>query len=441
MERLRAAVKHKTMSEVIGTEAELLKISPMLQEQILTDVLKDVSGQSDVALRSYTLSPLGDQGECYMSDIRRIRIEGTSGNGSKSHTVTVVVKALPSNICHKKSFRLAEFYRNEVHFYKEVLEKLLAFQKKKKPKNPFTQIPRCFKAFTDGDHDFIILEDLSVLGFQAATGQQTYNFAHCAEVLKCIARFHGLSFAMKDQEPEEFRAAAGNLQEVWYSEALREWYRGMMKNILNYSMQAVSLEYPDSVYEQKMREFCESAVYDKAIDFVKPDKPHSVILNGDTWGPNFLFLYDGSDEQHIKDTRLIDFQMSRLANPVCDLSFFLYSSTSKEFRESNISDLLKTYHQSLSDMIQDLGSDPQVVYPYKIFEAEVKQFSTFGFIMSLEAVAESTLDDQDKPKPSLMEGEEFIPFHEIWKFPPLTNKQTIKRLADNVKYAIENGHI
>ncbi|XP_049830763.1 uncharacterized protein LOC126272167 isoform X3 [Schistocerca gregaria] len=429
------------MTEVIGTETELLKISPMFKEHFLTDILKDMSGQPDAALKSYTLSPMADQADCYASDIRRIRIEGTSHNGSKACSVSVIIKALPSNICHRKSFKLVEFYRNEVNFYKEVFEKLMAFQKRKKPKNPFTQIPRCYKAFTDGDHDFIVLEDLSVFGFQPAKGQDTYNFEHCAEVLKCMAKFHALSFAMKDQELEEFRTAAANLEEVLYSEAQREWYQGMMKNVLNYSMEAVSLEYPDSVYEQKMREFCESAVYDKAIDLVKPDKPHSVVLNGDTWGPNFLFLYDGSDDQHLKDVRIIDFQMSRWANPVCDLSFFLYSSTSKEFRDSNISDLLKTYHQSLSEMIQDLGSDPQVVYPYKIFEVEVKQFSTFGFIMSLEAVAESTLDDQDKPKPSLMEGEEFIPFHEIWKFPPLTNKQTIKRLADNVKYAIENGHI
>ncbi|XP_049787987.1 uncharacterized protein LOC126191227 [Schistocerca cancellata] len=429
------------MSEVTGTEAELLKISAMFKENILTDILKDVSGQSDVALKGYTLSPLDDKGECYTSDIRRIRIEGTSHNGSEAHSVAVVIKALPSNICHKQPFGLAQFYRNEVHFYREVLEKLMAFQKKKNPKNVFTQIPRCYKAFTDGEHDYIVLEDLSVLGFQPAKGQETYNFEHCAEVLKCMAKFHALSFAMKDQELEEFRAAAHNLEEVLYSEAQREWYRGMMKNILNYSMQAVSLEYPDSVYEQKMREFCESAVYDKAIDLVKSDKPHSVILNGDAWGPNFLFLYGGSDEQHIKDLRIIDFQMSRWANPVCDLSFFLYSSTSKEVRDSNISNLLKTYHHSLSEMIQDLGSDPQVVYPYEIFEAEVKQFSAFGFIMSLEAVAESTLDEPDKPKLDLMEGKEFIPLHEIWKFPPLTNKQTIKRLADNVKYAVENGHI
>lgn len=60
-------------------------------------------------------------------------------------------------------------------------------------------------ALADGENDFIVLEDLSPAGYMTADRTEGLDFDHCAAVLQTLGRFHALSFAMKDQDPEGFK--------------------------------------------------------------------------------------------------------------------------------------------------------------------------------------------------------------------------------------------
>jgi hypothetical protein len=52
------------------------------------------------------------------------------------------------------------------------------------------------------------LEDLSPTGYVTADRAKGLDFDHCVAVLQTLGRFHALSFAMKDQDPEGFEAVA-----------------------------------------------------------------------------------------------------------------------------------------------------------------------------------------------------------------------------------------
>jgi hypothetical protein len=68
--------------------------------------------------------------------------------------------------------------------------------------------------------------------------------------------------------------------------------------------------------------------------------------------------------------KMIDFQLARYCSPALDISFFIYSCTSEELRDKHYDDLLKVYHDSLSEIIRDFGSNPDYLFPFSALEVK-----------------------------------------------------------------------
>jgi hypothetical protein len=70
----------------------------------------------------------------------------------------------------------------------------------------------CLYALADGENDFIVLEDLSPTGYVTADRTNGLDLDHCIAALQTLGRFHALSFAMKDQDPEGFETIANSVK-------------------------------------------------------------------------------------------------------------------------------------------------------------------------------------------------------------------------------------
>lgn len=64
---------------------------------------------------------------------------------------------------------------------------------------------RCYKAYTDGEHDFVALEDLQVDNYGSVNRQKSLDFDHCKLIMQTLGKYHAVSLAIKDQEPMEFK--------------------------------------------------------------------------------------------------------------------------------------------------------------------------------------------------------------------------------------------
>lgn len=95
--------------------------------------------------------------------------------------------------------------------------------------------------------------------------------------------------------------------------------------------------------------------------------PTSVIDQGDAWAPNFLVRKVGVETEAL----LLDFQVARVASPVLDLSFLIYCCGDERLVDGHFDEMLKTYHSALSTAIKALGSDPEKLYPWFLFQEEV----------------------------------------------------------------------
>lgn len=277
----------------------------------------------------------------------------------------------------------------------------------------------------------------SLENFRGAVRQEGIDLDHCNMTLKVFAQFHALSFAMKDQEPEKFEKISNAIFEVYYDERLWGWYSRFWNRISGIAIDAVEKEYPNSIYVEKIKQFAVPKRYQDMINAATKTKETGVISHGDSWTNNFLYKYENGRPV---DAKIIDFQLTRCASPVLDLTFMIYACTSEDLREKHYDEWLKYYHETLSNQIRDLGSDPSKVYPWELFMSEIKKYSYFGLGFSFESTPFIILAPEDAVNME-MEGDEALNIDDVWQIGNFKTKEGRLREANNVKHCVDRGYI
>ncbi|CAH0714831.1 unnamed protein product, partial [Brenthis ino] len=376
------------------------------------------------------------KGDSYLSEVIRIRIHGLNTNNRPCH-VQVILKNIPKNVCRRLTFRSDEFFKNEIYFYQKVLPGLLKFQSKKNVSEPFTNYTRLFLAHTDGLNDVICLEDAGLHNFGSFTvRQEGIDYDHCKVTFKTLALYHALSFAMKDQEPDAFNRITDSIFETYYDPRCWDWYRLFWRRICGIAIDAVEKEYPNTIYVEKIKQFAVPERYEDMIRAVR-DKTNGVMSHGDSWTNNFLYKYDNNKPIAAK---IIDFQLTRCASPVLDIVFVIYACTDQELRKKHYDELLKYYYDVLSKQIRELGSDPDKIYPWDTFMAEIKKYSYFGLAFSFESTPFIVLAPEDAVSME-MEGDKKLNIDDFWQLKPFKTKAGRLREANNVVHCVDRGYI
>ncbi|XP_020296148.1 uncharacterized protein LOC109861064 isoform X2 [Pseudomyrmex gracilis] len=427
------------MSQDKTNHIELSEISDKFTKEVLTEILCKANNGKKVQLMNWSFGDGFTKGDGYMSTINRGTIYGVVDDDPKQNVqVNIVVKSIPKNVGRRKTFRNADFFRNEIAFYTQVVPKFEKFLAER-GQSDMLRIPRHLVSYLDGENDFIVLEDVSPLGYGPASRQNCINFAECTTILKTLAKFHSISFAYRDQKKEEFEQIANCVEETYYCASNWDWHEKFYTNHVNIARNALAIEYPNSKADKRFNTYEPRAIYDIVSNLCqKKEAPTSVMSAGDCWAPNFLVRDVGQGQ---KEALILDFQLARCSSPVCDMSFLIYSCTSKPFRDQYYDDVLKIYHTELSSAIKSLGSDPEKVYPWDLFKKEVKDHFIFGLAFSLEAVPFCLMDPSESFDLDLIKGEEAINIADVWAVDNIKTSSGRQRLADIIVHAVENGYM
>uniref|UniRef100_A0A182N5A7 CHK domain-containing protein n=1 Tax=Anopheles dirus TaxID=7168 RepID=A0A182N5A7_9DIPT len=418
-----------------AAEMKLSNISVKFTEETLDEIIRNAGGKRCLGWKfpetNFT------KGDAYLSELYRIQLTGEPTEpGKEPFVVNVVVKTIPKNVGRRNTFRSADFFRNEANFYNVVLKELYRFQDSRKPKNPFRDINGCYVAFTDGVNDFVAMEDLGQYGYKTASRAEGVGLEECQRCMRSLGRFHALSLAMKEQEPDRFHEIAHqHVEETYYSARLKYWYNNFLKVQIEIARDAMAHEYPGTALERTMEKFFDCDLYDRMVYLTTTRNQNSVINHGDCWMPNFMF-HDSTPAM-----RMIDFQLARYSSPVLDISFFLYSCTSQALRDAHYQELLDAYYGGLAEMLRDLGSDPDVIFPYTELQKELKQYARFGVGMGIESIPFSLLDESEVPDLDKITGDEAVPIEKIWILRPLKNQAGRLRLTDMFRHATDMGYL
>lgn len=92
---------------------------------------------------------------------------------------------------------------------------------------------------------------------------------------------------------------------------------------------------------------------------------------------------------------LIDYKNTSFLSPVIDIFNYLFLSTDKRFRDYHAEEMLREYHAALSKIIRQLGSDPDRLFSWQMFQEEMKKFAIFNVLVAPFLLQVSTADAEE----------------------------------------------
>jgi len=113
----KAASFEKEIMSQEKNQVDLSEISNKFTKQVLTDILCKVYNGKEILLTDWNFGEGFAKGDSYLSTVNKGKVYGITKDNSKHVQVNFVVKSIPKNVGRRKTFRSAEFFRNEILFY------------------------------------------------------------------------------------------------------------------------------------------------------------------------------------------------------------------------------------------------------------------------------------------------------------------------------------
>ncbi|KAL1378502.1 hypothetical protein pipiens_015548 [Culex pipiens pipiens] len=305
-------------------------------------------------------------------------------------------KIPPQDPERRGQFNSDELFEREILLYAELLPALFEFQRRKgiAEEDGFFGIPKCYHTHFDGEagEALILMENLRSRELRMLNKLEPVDYDHARLLMITLGRLHGLSFAVRDQQPELFQriqVADILFKSIKASEPLLEMFSSALDG-------AISLLGPE---EESARERMEALKADfvGSMDYCMDGanaEPYAVVNHGDCWVNNFMYGYkNGSPSELV----LLDWQLARFASPALDLSYFLFCCTDEVFREKYYDEMLQIYHGALSDFLTLLGSDPIALFPFNALRDQMRKFGKFALIMGAFDIPVLCTDPADMP--------------------------------------------
>lgn len=279
----------------------------MLPEHITNRLHKIAKseGFSDYKIETKAGSNHGDN---FLGVMTSVTLTGTRGlNGkSRAEELHLIIKLPPSNETRQKNFKTDLVFDREVYMYSKVLPAFVRFQQEKglSEADSFLSFPKVYSCEEDFENNtyILIMEDLRPKNYQMWPKEKTVPLNHELLVMKELGKLHGISFAMKDQRPNEFDEFKG------IKDTLSELVlHGKMRSFMNKSIERAANVLKNPEHKKLMLNFRKTYV-ETIDDFLAGplSKEYGVINHGDCWNNNFLYQYSDDNVSDI-NFLIIDF--------------------------------------------------------------------------------------------------------------------------------------
>lgn len=184
-------------------------------------------------------------------------------------------------------YNSARHFAREHYIYEYLFPAFEKFQRLHlKEQYIFKHYPRCVAASSVYEDEYVLLNDLGLQGFQNSDRPTPLHFDKCVAVLKTLAKFHAISFAMKDQQPEKLSKLTSKLSEIMFTKPINKSFENFLKKNVEYSLTTLDPE-KDKVIIKKLLEFREN--YASFMVECCAEKEDAIVLHGDCWISNLMF--------------------------------------------------------------------------------------------------------------------------------------------------------
>lgn len=317
------------------------------QQDNVEKLLKLAENDTHLTVDSIECLPGSQQGDNYMSIIKRIFVRGKrrtrTTKKSKEFFISLIYKRQIASLQRRKLFRADEAFANEINAYTALVPVLRKFSRDRLP------FPACVYAGADAEGDLIVLEDLWRSGFRMVDRRKCLSYRQCRTVLRELANVHAVSLAMKQIQPVLFHTMKEKVTEIVYTDEGAEFYTHSLQTSLRGTLDSLHYSNKNGALDGAIKaiERLDGRLYQIMSSAVRNSyEPWNVLCHGDTWVNNLMF-----NEGHDK-VKLIDLQTMRYTSPVLDILHLLYTSTGAEVRANHTDELIHSYQESLIDALR-----------------------------------------------------------------------------------------
>ncbi|XP_065163569.1 uncharacterized protein [Atheta coriaria] len=344
----------------------------LLERAEVDELLKAVYDELKIRPKNVNIETGSNPGDGYMSFLTRVDI--TTDDDKEVH---VVMKGAPRIEEFRKLTPVHDAFLRETLFYEEVVPTFRKFQTETCPvREPFDATAKFYHACKDNMKEVLVMENIKTKGFKLWDRMKYMDNQHIELVLKTYGKYHAVSYAMQQQDPEGY----ARLKEKMILDVFRlDNVDPAMFEIFDAALQRVKpLFADDAKASKKLNDYRPIEIWEAMIQDLG-DYP--VICHGDCWVNNMMFKYDDVNDP-TKPTKicLLDFQIMRLGSPVSDLSYFFYVSAPKQYLDQ-LDKYLRVYHDSLTSSLLEMKC--KVTMSFEDLKKEWKRGAVAGYNMSL----------------------------------------------------------
>lgn len=386
-------------------------------------------------------------------------------NVSRETLHNVILKIMKGDDNFRSLSKSLQMCSNEVEIYKQIIPFFKKYLKDNNatlfnpddwwtPKVYFADTG-VFPALSDGKETLVALENLKTSGYRMGP-KIDLDEAHLRLMIKNIALYHSLSYALRIKQDPALEELAKKLEPISFlsknGEELESYKRlftvGMERffNLIDKdSKYHFSQDFLADVDNFKRKFF--ATPMKQMEKFLKKDDTFSLILHGDYVRNNVLFKYAGADGfENPKGIKMYDFQEIRFATPVIDIAFFMYMNIHQSQRDQLWDLLLQYYHDtliaSLTDILKCEASDPRLTpYNFTNFQNHFEKHAFYGVMVCLHYVPWIASPEEDTQKiahwfETDMNSKEFYEITQI-----CGGTEVDDRIVSIVKHASEQGYM
>lgn len=146
-----------------------------------------------------------------------------------------------------------------------------------------------------------------------------------------------------------------------------------------------------------------------------------------------------------EDVKILDWQLIRYISPAIDLLYNIFTSTDKALRQNEYDNLLETYHNALSRMVKQLGSNPDELFTLADLKEELRLCGIYAFLLAPMVLSVSLADSNeisnlDEMCDKIADGENGHEHELITGLNDNAQREYKERLNDVVDDLIELGY-
>lgn len=238
------------------------------------------------------------QGDGFVGDVVFATVKLSNPPRQEEHHA-VVVKYGKEDPVLRERIPVKEAYERETFMYTKAFPLFKRFEEDHHVTITPPLLPECLTTLVYDQEDVVVLRDMRSFDFEMRDKLINMDFEHLKLTFESYGKFHGVSFAYRDQEPEKFKELFGGLECVQTAllERVKEPFNAMEKcmyDLLEDSEEFDALKrLKEKIPEGLRRSFLNT--------FQKQDGEERVVLtHGDCWNNNYMFKYEVSKKKYKK---------------------------------------------------------------------------------------------------------------------------------------------